>query len=79
MLDRLARPVARLGANVIDGIWRIGVMARFFSLVLAASGTSFSRFSSQSLSRKLAMASGHLITSWHFRSSGRFFWHLRSM
>jgi phospholipid/cholesterol/gamma-HCH transport system permease protein len=44
MLDRLARPVARLGANVIDGIWRIGVMARFFGLVLISSGTSFSRF-----------------------------------
>jgi phospholipid/cholesterol/gamma-HCH transport system permease protein len=44
MLERLARPVARLGANVIDGIWRIGVMARFFGLVLISSGTSFSRF-----------------------------------
>lgn len=44
MLDRLARPVARLGATVIDGIWRIGVMARFFGLVLLSSGTSFSRF-----------------------------------
>ena len=44
MLERLARPVARLGANVIDGVWRIGVMARFFGLVLISSGTSFSRF-----------------------------------
>jgi len=44
MLERLARPVARLGANVIDGIWRIGVMARFFGLVLISSGTSFGRF-----------------------------------
>jgi len=44
MLERVARPVARLGANVIDGIWRIGVMARFFGLVLISSGTSFSRF-----------------------------------
>jgi phospholipid/cholesterol/gamma-HCH transport system permease protein len=44
MLDRLARPLARLGANFIDGIWRIGVMARFFGLVLMSSGTSFSRF-----------------------------------
>jgi phospholipid/cholesterol/gamma-HCH transport system permease protein len=44
MLERLARPLARLGANFIDGIWRIGVMARFFGLVLLSSGTSFSRF-----------------------------------
>ena len=44
MLERLARPVARLGATVIDGIWRIGVMARFFGLVLLSTGTSFSRF-----------------------------------
>lgn len=44
MLDRIRRPVARLGANVIDGVWRIGVMARFFALVLASSGTSMSRF-----------------------------------
>ena len=44
MLDRVRKPLARLGANFIDGIWRIGVMARFFSLVLGASGTSFSRF-----------------------------------
>jgi len=44
MLDRLRRPLARLGANFIDGVWRIGVMARFFTLVLASSGTSFQRF-----------------------------------
>jgi len=40
----LRRPVERLGHNFIDGIWRIGVMARFFGLVLASSGTSFNRF-----------------------------------
>ena len=44
MLERVRRPLARLGANFIDGIWRIGVMARFFTLVIAASGTSFNRF-----------------------------------
>ena len=44
MLERIKRPLARLGANFIDGIWRMGVMARFFALVLASSGTSFSRF-----------------------------------
>jgi phospholipid/cholesterol/gamma-HCH transport system permease protein len=36
--------VQRLGTNFIDGVWRIGVMARFFALVLASSGTSFARF-----------------------------------
>jgi phospholipid/cholesterol/gamma-HCH transport system permease protein len=38
------KPLARLGANVINGIWRAGSMARFFGLVLASSGTSFQRF-----------------------------------
>ncbi len=42
MLD-VRRPLARLGRNVINGIWRAGSMARFFGLVLASSGTSFSR------------------------------------
>ena len=40
----LRKPVARLGRNFIEGVWRIGVMARFFGLVLASSGTSFQRF-----------------------------------
>ena len=44
MLERVRGPVAKLGAKVIDGIWRIGVMTRFFGLVLASSGTSFQRF-----------------------------------
>lgn len=44
MLDRLKRPVARLGANFVDAIWRLGVMARFFALVLSSSATSFARF-----------------------------------
>ena len=44
MLERVRKPVARLGYNVIEGIWRIGVMARFFALVIASSGTSFQRF-----------------------------------
>jgi phospholipid/cholesterol/gamma-HCH transport system permease protein len=44
MLERLRRPLARLGHNFIDGIWRIGVMARFFTLVIASSGTSVHRF-----------------------------------
>jgi phospholipid/cholesterol/gamma-HCH transport system permease protein len=44
VLDRVRRPLARLGHNVMEGIWRIGVMARFFALVLASSATSFQRF-----------------------------------
>ena len=42
--NRLRRPIATLGRRVIDGIWRIGTIARFFALVLASSGTSFARF-----------------------------------
>jgi phospholipid/cholesterol/gamma-HCH transport system permease protein len=44
MLERLKSPLQRLGANFIDGIWRVGMMARFFGMVLASSGTSASRF-----------------------------------
>ena len=44
MLERLRRPLARLGANFIDGVWRVGVIARFFGLVLGSSATSFQRF-----------------------------------
>ena len=44
MLERLRRPLARLGHNFLDGIWRVGSMARFLFLVLGASGTSFRRF-----------------------------------
>jgi phospholipid/cholesterol/gamma-HCH transport system permease protein len=40
----LRRPLSRLGHNVIDGVWRVGTMARFFALVIASSGTSFTRF-----------------------------------
>jgi len=40
----LRRPITRLGHNVIDGVWRLGTMARFFGLVISSSGTSFSRF-----------------------------------
>ena len=38
------RPLARLGRNFIDGVWRVGSMARFFGIVLASSGTSLGRF-----------------------------------
>jgi phospholipid/cholesterol/gamma-HCH transport system permease protein len=38
------KPLSRLGNNVINGVWRVGTMARFFARVVASSGTSFSRF-----------------------------------
>ncbi len=44
MLERMRRPVAAMGHRVIEGIWRVGCIARFFALVLASSGTSFQRF-----------------------------------
>jgi phospholipid/cholesterol/gamma-HCH transport system permease protein len=44
MLERGRRALARIGHNFIDLVWRVGAMARFFALVLAASGTSFRRF-----------------------------------
>ena len=44
MLERLRRPIQKLGHDFIEGVWRIGVMARFFVLVLASSGTSLQRF-----------------------------------
>src|SRR5690606_7610436 len=43
MVERAAAALQRLGATVIDGIWRVGVMTRFFALVLLASGTSVRR------------------------------------
>jgi len=42
--NRLRRPIVTLGHKVVDGIWRVGVMARFLVMVLASSGTSFARF-----------------------------------
>ena len=44
MRERLRRPIARLGHNVIEAVWRAGSMARFFGLVLGSSATSFNRF-----------------------------------
>jgi phospholipid/cholesterol/gamma-HCH transport system permease protein len=44
VLDRVRRPIQALGHRVVDGIWRMGSMARFFALVLASSATSFQRF-----------------------------------
>src|SRR4030088_2729524 len=42
--NRLRRPIVTLGHKVVDGIWRVGVMARFLVMVLSSSGTSFARF-----------------------------------
>ena len=36
--------IRRIGQQFTDGVWRIGVMARFFVLVIANSRVSFSRF-----------------------------------
>jgi len=44
MLERARRLVQALGHRVIEGIWRVGSMARFFALLIAASGTSLRRF-----------------------------------
>jgi phospholipid/cholesterol/gamma-HCH transport system permease protein len=44
VLERLQRPIATLGHKVIEGVWRVGSMARFFALVLASSATSVQRF-----------------------------------
>jgi phospholipid/cholesterol/gamma-HCH transport system permease protein len=44
VISGIRRPLERLGRNVVNGIWRVGSMARFFALVLASSGTSFGRF-----------------------------------
>jgi phospholipid/cholesterol/gamma-HCH transport system permease protein len=44
VVEGVKRSLRRMGANFIDGLWRLGVMARFFTLVLASSGTSFQRF-----------------------------------
>jgi phospholipid/cholesterol/gamma-HCH transport system permease protein len=44
VLDRARGWLEGLGHGFIEGIWRVGAMARFFGLVLASSGTSFRRF-----------------------------------
>jgi phospholipid/cholesterol/gamma-HCH transport system permease protein len=43
-MNRVRGQLAQLGHGFTDAIWRIGSMARFFYLVLTASGTSFQRF-----------------------------------
>lgn len=44
MTRRMAEFLRRLGARVTGMVWRLGFAARFFSLILKHSGTSFRRF-----------------------------------
>lgn len=43
MVDAAANTLRRLGGWTIDGIWRLGVVARFFGLTLRHSGLAFRR------------------------------------
>jgi len=43
MHSRIVKAVRRVGARVINAVWRFGVASRFLFLTLAYSGTSFSR------------------------------------
>ncbi len=44
MLERTRHTLVRVGHNFIENVWRVGAMARFFFVLLMASGTSFRRF-----------------------------------
>lgn len=44
MLDALVRVLRKLGASVVDRIWRLGFAARFLVAVLMYSGTALRRF-----------------------------------
>ncbi len=43
-MNDMIEAVRRIGQQFTDGVWRIGAMARFFTLVISNSGVSFSRF-----------------------------------
>lgn len=43
MLEGVSSSLRRIGAMVIDGMWRLGFAARFFGVLLLLSGTSFKR------------------------------------
>lgn len=43
-MNSLLESLRGIGAHVIDGIWRMGVAARFFLMILLQSGQSFRRF-----------------------------------
>lgn len=45
MMQRIQNAISRIGARGINAVWRAGVMARFFWLVLRQTPTSFLRFS----------------------------------
>lgn len=44
MLEGIARVLRRMGARVINSIWRLGMAMRFFFLTLVYSGPCFRRF-----------------------------------
>lgn len=44
MMDALLANLRRIGGRTVDRVWRMGVAARFFLLVLLHSGPSFRRF-----------------------------------
>lgn len=44
MIDTLLTTLRRIGGRTVDRVWRMGVAARFFLLVLLHSGPSFRRF-----------------------------------
>jgi len=43
-MSRIATALARLGAAVTAGVWRLGYASRFFGYLLLHSGTAFRRF-----------------------------------
>ena len=44
-MAEITRFLRRLGAGVIDSIWRLGYASRFLAMVIVASGMAFRRFS----------------------------------
>jgi phospholipid/cholesterol/gamma-HCH transport system permease protein len=42
-MGKLLNPIRNIGRSVIDGVWRLGVIARFFSYIFIYSGESFRR------------------------------------
>ncbi len=44
MMEGLAHGLRKLGARVVDAVWRLGMASRFLVLTLIYSGTSFRRF-----------------------------------
>ena len=43
MMQKLLKPLSDIGSFCVDSIWRLGVIARFFSLIFIYSGESFKR------------------------------------